>query len=101
MATDDSSSVTPLKKPAPNQSLYDACARFGEIRAELLLVSEVLNDSAFSGSNAITEERDTCAVLVLGKAVEKLATLQGDLDDISVRLAQPDAISGLKEVADE
>lgn len=90
--------VAPLSKAHPGDALYDASAEFSEIRASLLVASEVLNDSAFSGSNAITEERDISAVLVLRRAVGRLSDLQRELDRISVALNQPRAIAQLKAV---
>jgi hypothetical protein len=85
-------------KTAPCDSLYNAAAEFAEIRASLLLASEVLNDSAFSGGNAITEERDVSAVLVLRRAVTQLADLQVEMDRITVELSQPKAIAQLHVV---
>ena len=100
MATRDSTSskVIPPLKNHPGDALYNAAAEFAEIRASLLLASEVLNDSAFSGANAITEERDVSAVLVLRRAVSQLTDLQYELDRISVALNQPRAIAQLKAV---
>jgi hypothetical protein len=90
------SKITPIRLATNlHDELYAAAAKFAEVRAELVLASTVLSDSAFSGSNAITEERDVSAVLVLQKAVEKLSNLQATLDDISVGLAQPRAIARL------
>ena len=91
------SKITPIRPATdPGDALYNACAEFADARAALLIASEVLSDSAFSGSNAITEERDCCAVLVVGKAVEQLTALQVELDRISVALNQPKAIARLK-----
>ena len=95
------SNVIPLTTKHPGDALYDACERFGEARAALVVASEILSDSAFSGGNAITEERDCCAILLLEKGVKQLSALQAELDTLSVALSQPKAIAKLKAEREE
>jgi hypothetical protein len=89
------SSVARINKKDSGDELYNAVDKFAAIRAELVLASTVLSDGAFGGGNSITDDREVCAVLVLEKAVEKLAGLQYELDTINAELAQPKAIAKL------
>src|SRR5690349_1950751 len=86
-----------LIRPAAELSdqLYEAVAKFFDIRAELVLSSAVLSDSAFGGDNSVTGDRNVSAILVLEKAVKQLSQLQAALDDISAGIAQPHALERL------